>query len=194
MKKLIMSGALAVALVAPASAAAVDPPTPAQFKNASKYCKALKAASGPNFASLFKNHGKCVSQTARQNAAEDAKQEKAAKQNAAKQCRAEQNDPNFASTHGDKTFNQFYGTGRNGRNAFGKCVSQKAKQNKAEADEQDKAEDQNKVNAAKKCKAERNADPQAFEQKYGTNRNKRNAFGKCVSRTAGGSAGQYTQA
>ena len=39
------------------------------------------------------------------------------------------------------------------------------------------------VNAAKTCKAERTADPAAFREKYGTNKNKRNAFGKCVSKT-----------
>jgi hypothetical protein len=37
------------------------------------------------------------------------------------------------------------------------------------------------ANAAQECKAERKADPDAFREKYGTNRNKRNAFGKCVS-------------
>ena len=40
------------------------------------------------------------------------------------------------------------------------------------------------MNAAKTCKAERTADPAAFREKYGTNKNKRNAFGKCVSKTA----------
>ena len=36
-------------------------------------------------------------------------------------------------------------------------------------------------NAAKQCKAEQAQDPAAFKQKYGTNKNKKNAFGKCVS-------------
>ena len=36
-------------------------------------------------------------------------------------------------------------------------------------------------NAAKECRAEREADPDAFEETYGTNGNKKNAFGKCVS-------------
>jgi hypothetical protein len=36
-------------------------------------------------------------------------------------------------------------------------------------------------NAAKKCKAERKRDAAAFATKYGTNPNKSNAFGKCVS-------------
>ena len=38
------------------------------------------------------------------------------------------------------------------------------------------------ADAAKQCKAERQRDGlQAFENRYGTNENKRNAFGKCVS-------------
>ena len=36
-------------------------------------------------------------------------------------------------------------------------------------------------NAAKECRAEREADPEGFQEAYGTNGNKRNAFGKCVS-------------
>jgi hypothetical protein len=36
-------------------------------------------------------------------------------------------------------------------------------------------------NAAKACKAERALDPAAFKTNYGTNANKSNAFGKCVS-------------
>jgi hypothetical protein len=31
---------------------------------------------------------------------------------------------------------------------------------------------------------ERDAGPAAFKEKYGTNKNKKNAFGKCVSATA----------
>jgi hypothetical protein len=35
--------------------------------------------------------------------------------------------------------------------------------------------------ARKACRAEREADPAAFAQNYGTNANHKNAFGKCVS-------------
>jgi len=45
-------------------------------------------------------------------------------------------------------------------------------------------ETEDRVNAAKTCKAEYDADPAAFTAKYGTNKNKKNAFGKCVSATA----------
>jgi len=44
------------------------------------------------------------------------------------------------------------------------------------------AEQKSLINAAKQCKAERaSIGAAAFAQKYGTNKNKRNAFGKCVS-------------
>jgi hypothetical protein len=52
------------------------------------------------------------------------------------------------------------------------------------------AADQNRTdrrNAAKECKAERgstDATRQAFAERYGTNANDRNAFGKCVSQHA----------
>jgi hypothetical protein len=45
-------------------------------------------------------------------------------------------------------------------------------------------ETEDRVNAAKTCKTERDADPAAFTETYGTNKNKKNAFGKCVSATA----------
>jgi hypothetical protein len=90
-----------------------------------------------------------------------------AKENAAQACKAERDaDPaGFA----DK-----YGTNKNKKNAYGKCVSGKAR----EATEQ---ETEDRVDAAKTCKTERDADPAAFADKYGTNKNKKNAFGKCVS-------------
>ena len=168
MKKLLLACALSVAALAPAAALAADP-SPSDFKNAAKYCKALKSASGSNFASMFgtkKNaYGKCVSQTARQRANEDAAQEKAAKANAAKQCKAEQ---------------QAAGAGAP-KNAYGKCVSQRAKQLKAAADKEDEAQEGDRVNAARSCKQARKSDPAKFAKDYGT---RRNAFGKCVSRTA----------
>ncbi len=183
MKKLLLACALSAVAIAPAAASAADP-APSDFKNAAKYCKALKTASGSNFASMFgtkKNaYGKCVSATAKQAANEDAAQEKAAKTNAAKQCKAERDDAAFAAAHGGKTFEQFYGTG-SGKNAYGKCVSQKAKQQKAAADEEDEAQETDRVNAAKTCRQAKKDDAATFEADYGS---RRNAFGKCVSRTA----------
>jgi len=114
--------------------------------------------------------GKCVSKRA--SATGDAKTE--AKQNASQECKAEQlADP--------AAFAQKYGTGKHGANAHGKCVSQKAQ---AKTKSTVRAEVKADVKAAKTCKQERKADPKAFADKYGTNANKRNAFGKCVSKTA----------
>ena len=181
MKKLFTLCAVSVAALVPATASAVTP-SPADSKNAAKFCKALKVSSGSaaNFRSAVdavttakvtesNAYGKCVSFYAKQANSEAAKQEKAAKTNAAKQCKAERAaDPAAFSTK--------YGSGKNAKNAYGKCVSQKAKANKAKADKEDKAEEQDRVNAAKTCKAAKAATPAAFSQP--------SAFGKCVSKTA----------
>ena len=163
MKKLLLAAALSVAVIAPATASAQDP-TRSDFKNAAKYCKEFRDGAGKaNFVAMFgtkKNaYGKCVSQTAKKDAAEDATQEKAAKSNAAKECKAE---------------------GLKGRE-YGKCVSTKAKAKKAEADKEDEAQEDDRVNAAQSCKAAKKDDAEQFAADYGS---KRNAFGKCVSKTA----------
>jgi hypothetical protein len=91
----------------------------------------------------------------------------------AHQCRAERS----ANAMG---FKEKYGTNKNKSNAFGKCVAQKAK-------EQRNGDDTNgdeRSNAAELCRAERSHDAAAFKDKWGTNHNKANAFGKCVSKTA----------
>jgi hypothetical protein len=164
MKKLMLAAALSVAVIAPATAAAQDP-SPADFKNAAKFCKEFRDGAGAaNFKTMFgtkKNaYGKCVSQTAKKDAAEDATQAKQARSQAVEECRA-------VKTPGSK-------------NAFGKCVSEKAKAKKAEADAEDEAQEDDKVNAAKSCKAAK-TDAAKFAADWGT---KKNAFGKCVSATA----------
>jgi hypothetical protein len=170
MTKRLYTLAAAAALALPAAALA-DQPSQQNQQNAAQYCKALRDSSGQqNFRSMFgggKNaFGKCVSQ----NAKKDQRQQEAAHDSAAKQCKAEQaQDP--------AAFKQKYGTNKNGKNAYGRCVSQKAKAIKAQKDKTD----ENDVTAAKQCKAEQSQDPQAFDQKYGTNENNKNAFGKCVS-------------
>ena len=174
MKRLLLAVSVA-ALTLPAAAQAQSgdydlPPTNA----ASAACKAERAQMGT---ALFKQTygtnknrsnalGKCISK--------HTKTERANQSAAAKACKAEQADPNFAAAHGGKTFAQFYGTGKKGANAYGKCVSGKSK---AES----KADVKANVNAAKTCKALRKDDNATFVAKYGT---KRNAFGKCVSATA----------
>lgn len=101
-----------------------------------------------------------------------------AEKNAAKACKAERG----TTAQSMAAFKAKYGTNATKANAFGKCVSGKAKKAKEQdAEEQEEARE----NAAKKCKAERaSMGLQAFKDKYGTNANKANAFGKCVSKLA----------
>ena len=164
MKKLLIAAALSAAVIAPAAASAADP-APADFKNAAKFCKEFRdGASKANFVTMFgtkKNaYGKCVSQTAKKTATEDDAQAKEAHSQAVEECRA-------VKTPGSK-------------NAFGKCVSEKAKAKKAAADQEDEAQEDDRINAAKSCKAAKK-DTAKFAADYGT---RKNAFGKCVSETA----------
>ena len=178
MKRIIGTVALAAALAVPVAAFAVDEPTSTDEQNAAKECKALRTAAGKeNFAKTWGKNanqknafGKCVSSKAKEEAAE----RKAAHSNAAKDCKAEQaqTDADFMATHNGQTFAQAYGA-KNASSAYGKCVSTKAKQNKTEADENDKYT----VSAAKFCKGEQTKDAAAFKQTY------RN-FGACVSKKA----------
>lgn len=69
-----------------------------------------------------------------------------------------------------EAFNARYGD-------MSRCVTRTTAE---EASEETKA----RKNAAHECKAERAADREAFAEEYGTNANKKNAFGKCVSKTA----------
>ena len=94
--------------------------------------------------------------------------------NAAKECRTERGSTDATR----EAFRVKYGTNKNGKNAFGKCVSRRAK---AEESEGETA----KSNAAKECKDERaEIGQQPFAEKYGTNQNGKNAYGKCVSSQA----------
>jgi hypothetical protein len=104
-------------------------------------------------------------------------QAQSADDKAAKACKAER------KSSGVEAFQKQYGTNRNLRNAFGKCVSGKSKDDKDEKDEKDEDDDKGEKSggAAKACKAERAAGAEAFAKKYGTNHNLKNAFGKCVS-------------
>jgi hypothetical protein len=157
-------------LVAVPAALAEDSPTPSS--QASTLCKQQRTALGAApFKLLYGGgsnaYGRCVSKL--------ASTVSQATGNASKQCAAERADAAvFAAGHDGKTFAQFYGTG-NGHNAFGKCVSSKAQ---ALVQQQQ----QQTIDAAKTCKAERTAMGAApFTAKYGGHAN---AFGKCVSKTA----------
>ena len=112
----------------------------------------------------------------------DKDQASPAQAKAEKACKAERG----TTAQGAAAFNEKYGTNKNKKNAFGKCVSSKSED---DDDEDEAAGDKNEngTNASKKCKAERGtsaATIAAFELKYGTNKNKKNAHGKCVSKSA----------
>jgi hypothetical protein len=165
MRKLIFLAVTAF-LALPALAVAGSPPSPASQAAAVKQCTTERNANPAAFKLLYGTppnrsnaFGKCVSKLAQQNEQEHS--------NAAAQCRTERSsDPTaFATT---------YGTGSKHRNAFGNCVSKKAKAAAA-------ARVEATVNAAKSCWTERKAGLAAFKTRYGTNADKSNAFGKCVS-------------
>ena len=175
MKTKILIAASLAALVVPAVSFGSGPRAPDR-QNGARACRALRASLGGNI--FRQTYGTVRSQ--RRNAmgrcvALWAHAEHQNRISARAACSAEQADPNFADNHEGKSFAEFYGTGRKHRNAFGKCVSSKAKT----ASDQQKS---NTLNAARSCKAERSSmEGAAFRAKYGKNANDRNAFGKCVS-------------
>ena len=177
MKTKILIVASLAALVIPA--ASFGGLTGQDRENGARACRALRASLGTE---LFRqtygtaqSHrmnamGKCVSQWTHA-----AHQDRVSARSA---CTAEQADPNFAASHDGKSFAEFYGTGKNHKNAFGQCVSSKTK---AALDQQVSTTQ----NAARSCKAERaSMGVPAFRAKYGKNASDRNAFGKCVSTLA----------
>ncbi len=155
MKKIAVA-VLAFALLVPAALAA----PPAQSSSA--FCKA-NATSLVGAGKLYRNAGACV---AAQNA-----QQAASSANAAKACKAESADPSFAAGHARKTFAQAYASSANGANgkgnAFGKCVSQKARAQTAAAQAAE-------TKAAKACRTD------AMRAQTGAGKLYRN-FGACVS-------------
>jgi hypothetical protein len=88
-------------------------------------------------------------------------------------CRAEKHGM------GTKLFKRTYAA-KSTSKAMSACIAQA----EAQAEAPTEATTEARVNAAQTCKTERDADPAAFTEKYGTNKNKKNAFGKCVSTTA----------
>ncbi len=161
MRRIIFIGALVALLLVPAAQAAAA--TPGDQARAVRDCVALKESMGR--AAFRATYGRApMARCIRQMTAEEAEN----RVQAVAECRAEREaDP--------EAFKETYGTGPNGRNAFGMCVSSKRR---AESRE-DRAEIRN---AAQECKAEREElGVDAFREEYGTNENGRNAFGKCVS-------------
>lgn len=177
MKLKALVAALAIAAILPVAAQA-DEASPSDKANGARSCQALKTTLGAaTFASTYGTNadksnafGKCVSrwtQTEHQN-----------RHAAAAGCKAEQADANFAASHGGKSFDQFYGTGKKGANAMSRCLASKRAAESA-------ADKQAVANAARSCKAERKSmGVEPFKAKYGTGADKSNAFGKCVSKLA----------
>lgn len=163
MRKFVILFSL-VALAAPVAAFADAPPSPAQ--TAQKMCVADRTAMGTSFATTYPTFGKCVS--AHTKAALNAVN------NASKSCKVQQADASFASTHDNKTFDQYYGSS-NGKgspqNAMGKCVSLAVQSTVAAQAKASKA-------ALKSCKTALKADKAAFATLYGTGKD---ALGKCVA-------------
>ena len=121
MARMLVFCALVAALAAPAALAA--DPVPADFKNAAKYCQALRTAKGVD------------------------------------------------------AFRTQWGTNPNKMNAFGKCVSatNKAKAKKAE---DEKADDAAESKATAACKKQQAADAAKFAKDYKN-------FGQCVKAAKG---------
>ena len=172
MKRFVMVTVALAAFALPAGTATAKT-SKADKREAQKECRALRgddAATREAFKAEWGNFGRCINAKAKEAKAE----RKAAKRNAARDCRDER-------TADAAAFKETYGTNGNKSNAFGKCVSAKAKAKRDEQDEEDADEAAEHSNAAKDCDTERAADAKAFSEKYGTNGNKKNAFGKCVS-------------
>src|SRR5262245_40423473 len=156
MKRLILIS-LVAAVCAPASFAASPP-------SAQTDCTKLRASMGTAvFAQAYPTFGACVSKY--------APVEQQSTTSAQTTCSAQQADGAFAAAHGGKTFDQFYGTGKNGKNAFGNCVSTAAKLAA-------QTEQQGRMNPSRTCGALRT---QLTASVFGkTYRN----YGACVSKTA----------
>jgi hypothetical protein len=183
MRKFMIVAGMVGTLALPASAQATD------RQSASQECRfergttaatreAFKAKYGTN-ANKANAFGKCVSKATKDESSETA----AAKANAPAACRAEQG----TTAASQAAFTAKYGKGAKGKNAFGKCVSAKAKELKGHADAADHARATARRNAAKQCDEERGttaATKAAFAKKYGKGAKGKNAFGKCVSKLA----------
>ena len=97
----------------------------------------------------------------------------------APRCQAEQADSTFTAAHGGKTFDQFYGS--IAHTALDNCTAAKGA---ADTTTSTTTTTPSTPNVSALCRTERATDAAGFKKKYGTNRNKSNAFGKCVSAKA----------
>jgi hypothetical protein len=121
MKRITVAIGLVAALALPAGAAAAPKPSQADKRAAIAQCKSERGktrATREAFKARYRSMSRCVREKAREEAAE----REAAQSNAAKECRAER------AAMGAQAFADRYGANGNGRNAFGKCVSGKARE------------------------------------------------------------------
>ena len=176
MKKITLIAGLAFILVLPALAIAKVTPDRGDKRAATAECKTLRGhveATREAFRTQFRTFAACV----KARAVDEAREEKNAHDNAAWECKDERGEDRAA-------FAEKYGKNANDRNAFGKCVSEKAKAKEHKADEQDQKNATDRKNAAKECWTARNTDEASFNLKYGSESTDReNAFGKCVTQT-----------
>jgi hypothetical protein len=182
MKKITLVAGLALILVVPAVSVATPSPDRADKRAAKSECNMFRGHSGITreaFLTKYESFKACVQARAR----DEAREEQSAHSNAARECREERG----TTPEQRQDFNEKYGTNANDRNAFGKCVSTIAKAKEHEADAEDQQQATEFKNAAKECDDERGDTEQSrsdFAEKYGTNANNKNAFGKCVSQKA----------
>jgi membrane protein involved in colicin uptake len=178
MKTILATTGLAAVLLLPTGV--VAKPDQSEKDAAKSQCRAERGKSKATreaFRANYDGFADCV----RQAAADEEAENDEARMNAAKECKAER------AEMGSEAFAEEYGTNENAKNAFGKCVSEKAAEKKAAMDAADAQQIAETKNAAKACAAERNEmGRDAFVEEYGTNQNGRNAFGRCVSRRAQG--------
>ncbi len=182
MTRVLLALALLAGLAAPPGVPAK--PDHSDERAAKQQCKSERGRSNATreaFRARYETSDRCV----RRKTAEEHAENEAANKNAAKQCKAERDDPQFAEEHQGKTFEEFYGTNENLNNAYGKCVSSNAKAHKDDMDAEDEEMAEKRKNAARKCAAERGEmGTEAFAAEYRSNHNRRNAFGRCVSKNA----------
>jgi hypothetical protein len=164
MRKLMLGAVLALAV--PAAALAQEG-TPSPTDLATAACKTEKSEMGAKKFKLTYGAVKSMSKAKQACLAKNGAIAATELKNAAKECKAEREADAAA-------FTEKYGTNHNKKNAYGKCVSSKAKESTEE-------ETEDRVSAADTCKKLKADDKATFEATYGT---KKNAFGKCVSKTA----------
>ena len=162
MKRMTMIvAALVGSMLMVSAVASAAKPEPSAKKLTQQLCKAERKADKNAFKATY---GKRAMRTCKKGEKSEVKAEI---RNASQECRAERDADEDA-------FNEKYGSNKNGKNAFGKCVSSSVKDEISDDVEEFE-------NAAKECKAERAEDRDAFKETYGSNKNGKNAFGKCVS-------------